>query len=198
MPVGVTSHFHFFEVNRALRFDRAAAWGMRLAIAGRHEGRASSPGEPREVRLMPFGGARVDARPRRARRRPARRARRARRGARARPRAGVPRCLTASRLGDSDLWLVPEADEAGGPDAILPGFGNTMRDGLGVRAERGGVELAIVGGLRARPRARRARTTSIGIRDGRVVGVGRAGNPDTMDGIEVVLDTGTAVSTRPG
>jgi urease subunit alpha len=38
------------------------------------------------------------------------------------------------RLADSDLWLVPEADEAGGPDRILPGFGNTMRDGLGVRA----------------------------------------------------------------
>ena len=51
------------------------------------------------------------------------------------------------RLADSDLWLVPEADDAGGPDRILPGFGNTMRDGLGVRAERGGVELAIVGGL---------------------------------------------------
>ena len=33
VPVGVTSHFHFFEVNRALRFDRAAAWGMRLAVA---------------------------------------------------------------------------------------------------------------------------------------------------------------------
>ena len=33
MPVGVTRHFHFFETNRALRFDRAAAWGMRLAIA---------------------------------------------------------------------------------------------------------------------------------------------------------------------
>ena len=33
VPVGVTSHFHFFETNRALRFDRAAAWGLRLAIA---------------------------------------------------------------------------------------------------------------------------------------------------------------------
>src|SRR4051794_22593925 len=30
--VGVTSHFHFFEVNRSLDFDRAAAWGMRLAV----------------------------------------------------------------------------------------------------------------------------------------------------------------------
>ena len=51
------------------------------------------------------------------------------------------------RLADSDLWLVPEGDDCGGPDRILPGFGNTMRDGLGVRAERGGVEIAVIGGL---------------------------------------------------
>ena len=53
--------------------------------------------------------------------------------------------LEPVRLADSDLWLVPGGDDCGGPDRILPGFGNTMRDGLGVRAERGGVEIAIVG-----------------------------------------------------
>ena len=58
VPVGVTSHFHFFEVNRMLRFDRAAAWGMRLAIAP-GEKVFFDPGEPREVFLVPFGGARV-------------------------------------------------------------------------------------------------------------------------------------------
>jgi urease subunit gamma/beta len=58
VPVGVTSHFHFFEVNRALRFDRAAAWGMRLAIAP-GEKVFFDPGEEREVFLVPFGGARV-------------------------------------------------------------------------------------------------------------------------------------------
>lgn len=58
VAVGVTSHFHFFEVNRALRFDRAAAWGMRLAIAP-GEKVFFAPGEPREVYLLPFGGARV-------------------------------------------------------------------------------------------------------------------------------------------
>jgi urease subunit gamma/beta len=58
VPVGVTSHFHFFEVNRALRFDRAAAWGMRLAIAP-GEKVFFDPGVPREVFLVPFGGARV-------------------------------------------------------------------------------------------------------------------------------------------
>ena len=58
VPVGVTSHFHFFEVNRALRFDRAAAWGMRLAIAP-GEKVFFEPGAARTVFLVPFGGARV-------------------------------------------------------------------------------------------------------------------------------------------
>jgi urease subunit gamma/beta len=58
VPVGVTSHFHFFEVNRALRFDRAAAWGMRLAIAAGAKV-FFDPRAPREVFLLPFGGARV-------------------------------------------------------------------------------------------------------------------------------------------
>lgn len=56
--VGITSHFHVFEVNRDLRLDRAAAWGMRLAIpAG--EKLAIGPGERVTARLRPFGGARV-------------------------------------------------------------------------------------------------------------------------------------------
>ena len=56
--VGVTSHFHFFEVNRMLRFDRAAAWGMRLAVAPGVKV-FFAPGEPRDVVLTGFGGARV-------------------------------------------------------------------------------------------------------------------------------------------
>jgi urease subunit gamma/beta len=58
VPVGVTSHFHFFEVNRALRFDRAAAWGSRLAIAPGAKV-VWAPGETREIRLVPIAGARV-------------------------------------------------------------------------------------------------------------------------------------------
>jgi urease subunit alpha len=100
-------------------------------------------------------------------------------------------------LGDSGLTLVPEADDVGGPDRILAAWGNTMRDGLGVRAERGGVELAITGGLLFDP-VLGVRETSIGIADGRVTAIGRAGNPDTMDGVEVVLDTATAVIDATG
>jgi urease subunit gamma/beta len=58
VPVGVTSHFHVFEVNRDLRFDRRAAWGRRLAVAPGVKV-FFLPGEPRTVRLVPFGGKRV-------------------------------------------------------------------------------------------------------------------------------------------
>jgi urease subunit alpha len=103
----------------------------------------------------------------------------------------------AVRLADSDLWVVPEADEAGGPDELVPAWGGTMRDGLGVRAGRGGVEIAICNGLLLDP-VLGVRRTSIGITGGRVVAVGRAGNPDTMDGIDVVLDPSTAVLDATG
>jgi urease subunit gamma/beta len=58
VPIGVTSHLHFFEANRRLRFDRAAAWGMRLAVPARTK-ILFAPGEPREVRLVPIRGERV-------------------------------------------------------------------------------------------------------------------------------------------
>jgi urease subunit gamma/beta len=58
VAVGVTSHFHFFEINRALRFERAAAWGMRLAIPPGAKV-FFEPGAARDVFLVPFGGARA-------------------------------------------------------------------------------------------------------------------------------------------
>jgi urease beta subunit len=56
-PVQVGSHFHFFEVNRALVFDRAAAYGMRLDLPAGTAVRLE-PGEVRTVRLVPLAGAR--------------------------------------------------------------------------------------------------------------------------------------------
>jgi len=57
-PIQVGSHFHFFEVNSALQFDRAKAYGMRLNIAA---GTASrfEPGEEKEVVLVELAGALV-------------------------------------------------------------------------------------------------------------------------------------------
>jgi urease subunit beta len=56
-PVQVGSHYHFFETNGALDFDRAAARGMRLDIAAGTAVRFE-PGQKREVRLVPYGGGR--------------------------------------------------------------------------------------------------------------------------------------------
>ena len=54
-PIQVGSHFHFFEVNRALEFDRAAAYGMRLNIASTTAIRFE-PGDEKTVSLTPIGG----------------------------------------------------------------------------------------------------------------------------------------------
>ena len=56
-PVQVGSHFHFFEVNGALAFDREAARGMRLDIPAGTAVRFE-PGQEREVALVPYRGAR--------------------------------------------------------------------------------------------------------------------------------------------
>jgi len=55
-PVQIGSHFHFFEVNRQLQFDRPAAYGMRLNIPAGTAVRFE-PGEEKEVQLVVFGGA---------------------------------------------------------------------------------------------------------------------------------------------
>jgi urease subunit beta len=56
-PIQVGSHFHFFETNTALTFDRAAARGFRLDIPAGTAVRFE-PGQTREVRLVAYEGAR--------------------------------------------------------------------------------------------------------------------------------------------
>ena len=56
-PIQVGSHYHFFETNEALLFDRASARGMRLDIAAGTAVRFE-PGQKREVTLVPLGGSR--------------------------------------------------------------------------------------------------------------------------------------------
>jgi urease subunit gamma/beta len=58
VPVSITSHFHFFEVNPRLQFDRAAAYGRHLAISAGAALRFD-PGATVEAPLVPIGGARV-------------------------------------------------------------------------------------------------------------------------------------------
>ena len=119
---------------------------------------------------MPIAGAARRARPRRARRRAAGRARRARAALAAGARAGLPRCLSCA-----SPWATPASrsrPSATTRAAIATGMGGTMRDGLAVRAERGGVGLAITDVLLLDP-VLGVRRTSIGV-DGRPRRGGRA------------------------
>jgi urease beta subunit len=54
-PIQVGSHFHFFEANRALRFDRSAAFGMRLCVPAGTAVRFE-PGDDKGVTLVELGG----------------------------------------------------------------------------------------------------------------------------------------------
>ncbi|MFB8025754.1 urease subunit gamma [Streptomyces sp. NPDC056465] len=58
VPVSVTSHFHFFEANPRLDFDRSAAYGMRLGVPAGSSVRFG-PGETAETALVPIGGDRI-------------------------------------------------------------------------------------------------------------------------------------------
>jgi urease subunit beta len=57
-PIQVGSHYHFYETNGALRFDREKARGMRLDIAAGTAVRFE-PGQAREVHLVPLSGSRT-------------------------------------------------------------------------------------------------------------------------------------------
>ena len=57
-PIQVGSHFHFFEVNRALKFDRGAAFGMRLNIPAGTAVRFE-PGDMKKVPLVEIGGFKI-------------------------------------------------------------------------------------------------------------------------------------------
>ena len=56
-PVQIGAHYHFFETNRALVFDRVKAYGMRLDLPSGTSARFE-PGEVKEIRLIPYGGRR--------------------------------------------------------------------------------------------------------------------------------------------
>jgi urease beta subunit len=57
-PIQVGSHFHFFEANRALRFERAKAFGMRLDVPAGTAVRFE-PGDEKRVTLVAFAGTRI-------------------------------------------------------------------------------------------------------------------------------------------
>lgn len=105
------------------------------------------------------------------------------------------------RLGDTDLYVEIERDMRRYGDEVVYGGGKTLRDGMGlantVTSEQGALDIvitnvtiidAILGVVKA----------DVGIKDGRIAGIGKAGNPNIMDGVSPELVTGAATDAISG
>ncbi len=104
------------------------------------------------------------------------------------------------RLGDTGLWVEVEADDTEPGEELIGGCGKTARNGALVssRADRSSALDMVVLGVVVLDPTIGVRKTNIGIKDGRVVGIGRAGNPDLQAGVELEVDAHTAMITGEG
>ena len=105
------------------------------------------------------------------------------------------------RLGDTDLFVEVEADLRTPGDEAVFGGGKTLRDGLGMspgttQAE-GALDWVLTNALVLDP-VLGIVAADIGIRGGEIAGVGKAGNPDTMDGVDMVVGPSTDVYPAEG
>ncbi|WP_432082823.1 urease subunit alpha [Streptomyces sp. WAC 04229] len=110
-----------------------------------------------------------------------------------------PRAGDRVRLGDSGLVVRVESDAQAYGDEFLAGFGKTARDGMHLKAAsaRATCDVVITNVLVV-DAVLGIRKVSIGIREGRIHAIGRAGNPDTLDGVDVVVGTGTTMIPGEG
>jgi urease subunit alpha len=208
-PIQVGSHYHLAAANPALKMDRAAATGMRLAVPAGTSVRFE-PGLERVVRVVPLGGTRtvpglrLDAPDPSA----------AARGTVGAGRWTVERSRYAKlygptegdrvRLADTNLLVEVTEDRCRGPhggDEAVFGGGKVIRESMGqARASRadGAPDLVITGAVVLDHWG--VVKADIGVRDGRIVGLGKAGNPDVMDGVHsaLVIGPGTEVIAGNG
>ncbi len=204
-PVQVGSHYHFAETNPGLEFDRAAAMGRRLDIPAGTAVRFE-PGQSREITLVPFGGARsvfgfngqvMGALPETPK------------GQGNVPPRKMPRAAYAGmfgptkgdrfRLADTDIIIEVEKDYTTYGDEVKFGGGKVIRDGMGqsqaTRAQ-GAVDLVITNATVLDVTG--VFKADIGVRDGRIVAIGKAGNPDVQSGVDIVIGPGTEAIAGEG
>ena len=105
----------------------------------------------------------------------------------------------AVRLGDTSLFAEIERDHAVYGDECLHGGGKTLRDGLGLTpgydSAQGSLDMVISNAVIIDPVLGIVKG-DIGIKDGVVAGVGKAGNPAVMDGVDAKLVCGAATTAR--
>ena len=105
------------------------------------------------------------------------------------------------RLGDTELYASVETDHRTPGDEAVFGGGKTTRDGLGmapgVTQREGALDWVVTNATVLDP-VLGVVAGDIGIRNGEIAGVGKAGNPDTMDGVDMVIGPSTDVYPAEG
>jgi len=100
------------------------------------------------------------------------------------------------RLADTDLWLQVEEDRTTYGDEVKFGGGKVIRDGMGQSQRTDAVDLVITNALILDHWG--VVKADIGITGGRITGIGKAGNPDTQPGVDILLGPGTEVIAGEG
>jgi urease subunit alpha len=103
------------------------------------------------------------------------------------------------RLADTDLWIEVTHDHCVGGDEVVFGGGKVIRESMGqstVSRADGAPDLVITGAVILDHWG--VVKADVGVRDGRIVGIGKAGNPDTMDGIDPALVIGPSTEVMAG
>lgn len=225
-PIQVGSHYHFIETNPQLDFDRVRAHGYRLDIPAGTSVRFE-PGDTKTVTLVQIGGHQkihggnniatgsihdtsiADAIVEKLQQggfahlpEPA--------GDAAHIDGAVmerqaycsmygPTTGDLVRLGATDLWIKVEKDYTHYGDECCFGGGKTLREGMGQaggRADKDSLDTVITNALIVDYTG--IVKADIGIKDGMIVGIGKAGNPDVMDGVNPDLIVGSCTDVIAG
>ncbi|CAL1716381.1 unnamed protein product [Somion occarium] len=223
-PIQIGSHYHFIETNKALSFDRAKAYGKRLDIAAGTAVRFE-PGDVKTVTLCSIGGAKIITGGNRLASGAFDPARTddiisvlVQKGFGHVPEPGAlevsedtnigrdayvamfgPTVGDRVRLGDTTLWIEVERDETVYGDEVKFGGGKTIREGMGQATNRPSIEtidLVITNALIVDWAG--IYKADIGVKDGVIVGIGKAGNPDVMDGVDPNLIIGSSTEVIAG
>ena len=105
------------------------------------------------------------------------------------------------RLADTDLYVEIERDLRGYGDEVVYGGGKTLRDGMAlantITSEAGALDLVITNVTIIDPLLGVVKA-DVGIKDGKIAGIGKAGNPNIMSGVDPDLITGAATDAISG
>jgi len=217
-PIQVGSHTHFFEANKALEFDREKAYGFHLNIPAGTSIRFE-PGEAKHVKVTEFSGkgivygfsglvsGELESERENAIKKLSENGFKnsLENTEREKSSLEIPRKRYVElfgpttgdkvRLGDTDLVIEVEKDLLTHGDELVFGGGKSARDGLGQASgiqRDDSVDLVITNAILLDP-AHGIIKTDIGIKDGKIAGIGNAGNPNVMDNIDIVVSSNTEI-----